>query len=483
MNGNGAKAPVIGKGALSLFVMLTSCFALWGLLNNMTDHLVPAFKTIFNLPDSTAVYVQVSFYGSYSVIALFASMLIQKAGYRAGLLWGLGIYILGALMYVPACVTQSFWLYIAGIFVVAGGCAMLETTCNPYVLSLGDESTAVRRLNFAQMFNPVGSIAGIILAQQLILSHLDSATAEDRAKMAPEALKSIVDKELFWVCVPYVGLCIIAAAIWIFFFKAADTATADDNVERTSYKTIFGILAKSPKWYLGVVAQAFYVGVQIAVWTYINLYGQHEFGISKAAAANYYVISIVVFIICRWVATFAMKYVDPAKLMAWFAAAAIALTLGVMYIPGGVVFSVGSLPFSWNIICLILTSGCMSLMFPTIYGIALGGIDKRAHKVGAAGLIMAIVGGAILTKWMANIISSQLVLQDGGVVKGMTTAGSAFLRLVPMFPSSVNWEYNTSAAALRASFAVPAICFAVVLAYSLAFMKRTSNPNKEGEKK
>lgn len=479
MNASDAKAPIIGKGALSLFVMLTSCFALWGLLNNMTDHLVPAFKTIFNLPDSTAVYVQVSFYGSYSVIALFASMLIQKAGYRAGLLWGLGIYIIGALMYVPACMTQSFWLYIAGIFVVAGGCAMLETTCNPYVLSLGDESTAVRRLNFAQMFNPVGSIAGIILAKQLILSHLDPATAEDRAKMTPEALKSIVDKELFWVCVPYVGLCIIAAVIWIFFFRSADSATIDDKVEETNYKTIFEILAKSPRWYLGVVAQVFYVGVQIAVWTYINLYGQYEFGISKANAANYYVISIVVFIVCRWVTTFAMKYINPAKLMAWFAAVAIMFTLGVMYLPGGIVFSVGSLPFSWNVICLILTSGCMSLMFPTIYGIALGGIDKRAHKVGAAGLIMAIVGGAILTKWMANIISSQLVLQNGEVVKGVTTAGSAFLSLVPMFTSSVNWELNTSAAALRASFAVPAICFAVVLAYSLAFMKKTTTQREK----
>ena len=464
--------PVVPRRHLAIFAMLVSCFALWGLLNNMTDHLVPAFKTIFNLPDSTAVYVQVSFYGSYSVIAVFASMLIQRAGYRAGLLWGLGVYIVGALMYVPACVTQSFWLYIAGIFVVAGGCAVLETTCNPYVLSLGDESTAVRRLNFAQMFNPVGSIAGIVLAQQLILANLNPATVEERAQMAPEVLKGIVDKELFWVCVPYVGLCAVAAAIWVFFFRSKDASAADGEGERADYRTIFGILAHSPKWYLGVVAQAFYVGVQIAAWTYINLYGQHEFGISKAAAANYYVMSIVVFIVCRWIATFAMKYVDPAKLMAAFAAAAIAFTAGVMYLPGDVLFTVGELPFSWNIICLVLMSGCMSLMFPTIYGIALGGIDKRAHKAGAAGLIMAIVGGAVLTKWMANIISSQLVLDGGEVVKGAVRDGSVFLKLVPSFSSAVNWDLNTSAAALRASFIVPAICFAVVLAYALAFRKR-----------
>ena len=463
---------MVPRKYLAVFGMLVSCFMLWGLLNNMTDHLVPAFKTIFNLPDSTAVYVQVSFYGSYSVIAVFASMLIQRCGYRSGLLWGLGVYIIGALLYVPACITQSFWIYIAGIFVVAGGCAMLETTCNPYVLAIGDEASAVRRLNFAQMFNPVGSIIGIVMAQQLILAHLNPATIEERSQMDPAALDAIVTHELFWVCVPYVGLCLVAAAIWLFFFRSKSVAVMEEEAETTDYRTIFGILARSPKWYLGVVAQTFYVGVQIAAWTYINLYGQYASGIPKTVAANYYIISIVVFIVCRWVATFCMKYVDPARLMAGFAAAAIVCTAGVMYLPSTVLFTVGTLPFSLNIICLILMSGCMSLMFPTIYGIALGGIDKRAHKAGAAGLIMAIVGGAVLTKWMANIISSQLVLDAGEVVKGAVRQGSCFLKLAWGCSQEINWEYSTSEAALRASFVVPAICFAVVLAYALAFRKK-----------
>ena len=463
---------MVPRKYLAIFAMLVSCFMLWGLLNNMTDHLVPAFKTIFNLPDSTAVYVQVSFYGSYSVIAVFASMLIQRCGYRSGLLWGLGVYIIGALLYVPACITQSFWIYIAGIFVVAGGCAMLETTCNPYVLAIGDEASAVRRLNFAQMFNPVGSIIGIVMAQQLILAHLNSATIEERSQMDPAALNAIVTHELFWVCVPYVGLCLVAAAIWLFFFRSKSAAVMEEEAESPNYRTIFGILARSPKWYLGVVAQTFYVGVQIAAWTYINLYGQYAFGIPKTVAANYYIISIMVFIVCRWMATFCMKYVDPARLMAGFAAAAIVCTAGVMYLPSTVLFTVGTLPFSLNIICLILMSGCMSLMFPTIYGIALGGIDKRAHKAGAAGLIMAIVGGAVLTKWMANIISSQLVLDAGEVVKGAVRQGSCFLKLAWGCSQEINWEYSTSEAALRASFVVPAICFAVVLAYALAFRKK-----------
>ena len=445
---------LVPRGYIAIFAMLVSCFALWGMLNNMTDNLVPAFQRIFMTSQSTAGYVQISFYGAYSVIAIFASLLVQRAGYRCGVLVGLGVYVLGALLYVPACIAQSFWLYIAGIFIVAGGCAVLETTCNPYVLALGDESTAVRRLNFAQMFNPVGSLAGILLAQQLILANLNPATADERAAMAPETLRAVVNHELFWVCVPYVGLCAIAAVIWLFFFfsRRTDVDRAADGA--TDFKAIFRILAHTPKWYLGVVAQVFYVGVQIAAWTWMNVYCQKELGVTPKDGATYYLIAIVMFIVCRWVATFAMKYVDPARLMAVFAAAAVCCSFGVMYLPTRVVFTAGGLDFSWNVVCLVAMSGFMSLMFPTIYGIALGGIDPRAHKIGAAGLIMAIVGGALLTPWMADIIGS---------------ADSFWCSLVPMFSSEWDSNLKLTQMSLRASFVVPAICFAVVFAYALAF--------------
>ena len=446
--------PIVPRRFLPIFVALVSCFALWGLLNNMTDNLVPAFQKIFRTSQSTAGYVQVSFYGAYSVIAIFASLLIQKAGYRCGVLVGLGVYVIGALLYVPACIAQSFWLYIVGIFIVAGGCAVLETTCNPYVLALGDESTAVRRLNFAQMFNPVGSLAGILLAQQFILANLHPATADERAAMSPEALDKIVNNELYWVCVPYVGLCAIAAGIWLVFFFSKRTDVDKVSGDRMEIGSVLSILVRSPKWYLGVVAQVFYVGVQIAAWTWMNVYCQKELGVSAKDGATYYLIAIVAFIVCRWIATFAMKYVDPAGLMAVFSAAAVACSLGVMYIPTSVLFSVGGLPFSLNVICLIAMSGCMSLMFPTIYGIALGGIDSKAHKLGAAGLIMAIVGGALLTPWMASII---------GDADGLWT------KLVPMFSSEWDTNLKLSPMSLRASFIVPVICFAVVLAYALAF--------------
>ena len=451
--------PVVPKKYLAVFIMLTSCFALWGLLNNMTDNLVPSFQKIFMTSQSTAGFVQISFYGAYSVIAIFASLLIQKAGYRVGVLFGLGVYVIGALLYVPACVLQSFWTYIVGIFVVAGGCAVLETTCNPYVLALGDEETAVRRLNFAQMFNPLGSLAGIVLAQQLILANLNPATTEERMAMPAEELNAIVHHELFWVCVPYVGLCAIAAAIWFFFFFRKPTEIDHVAAEKSNLGEILSILAHSPKWYCGVVAQVFYVGVQIAAWTWMNVYCQKELGVTPAQGASYYLIALSLFIACRWLCTFLMKYFEPAKMMALFAFGAILSSFGVMYLRSDVVFTVGSLPFSWNVIALCSMSGFMSLMFPTIYGIGLGGIDPRAHKLGAAGLIMAIVGGALLTPWMASIIDNPGV----------------WANLVPMFDSTVDANLHASSASLRASFAVPAICFAVVMAYALAFRRRGGN--------
>ena len=452
--------PIVPRQYLSIFIMLVSCFALWGLLNNMTDNLVPAFQKIFRTSQSTAGFVQISFYGAYSVIAIFASLLIQKAGYRVGVLVGLCVYVLGALLYVPACIAQSFWTYIAGIFIVAGGCAVLETTCNPYVLALGDESTAVRRLNFAQMFNPVGSLAGILLAQQCILANLNPATVDERnelAKTAPEQLNAIVNHELFWVCVPYVGLCAVAACIGFFFFFSKRSSVDEVKHEKTDFKVIFSILVHSPKWYLGVIAQVFYVGVQIAAWTCMNVYCQKELGVTSEHAATYYLIALSTFIVCRWIATFCMKYMDPAKLMALFAICAIACSFGVMYLRTDVLFSIGGLSFSANIICLVLMSGFMSLMFPTIYGIALGGIDPRAHKIGAAGLIMAIVGGALLTPWMADIIGD---------------ANSVWCQLVPMFSGEWDTNLKLTQATLRASFIVPAICFAVVLLYAILFAKR-----------
>lgn len=514
MNNN---APVVPRKYLSIFIMLVSCFALWGLLNNMTDSLVPSFQKIFSMDQSRAALVQVAFYGAYAVLAIFAAVLAEELSYRKGVLIGLAIYITGALLYIPACVAQSFDIYFIAIFIVAGGCSLLETTCNPYVLSIGDESTAVRRLNMAQMFNPVGSMMGIVLAQQLILSNLNPATAEERAEMSKAELDAIINHELFWVCAPYVGLCTIALVIWLFFLIKREGEVSPTKkafvrvlaalffsiapmvvlyfifpemnkilwvlcgvagpvvyvILNSDYRSMLMTLILTPRYWCGVIAQFFYVGVQIAAWTWLFVYCQKELGVTRETAAGYYIIGLALFIICRWISTFLMKYFNPALMMAVFAVGAIACCAGVIWLPtkvcmviggewacsaSGVWVVQGGMPFSANVICLVAMSGFMSLMFPTIYGIALGGLDKKVVKLGASGLIMAILGGAIITPLMAAI---------------MGKPGNVLCKFVPGFANEWDTDLQLTQTSLRASFIVPVICFAVVLAYSLIFSKKS----------
>ena len=495
---------------LATFAMLVSCFALWGLLNNMTDNLVPAFQRIFTMDPSRAGLVQVAFYGAYAVLALFASIIAEEFSYRVGVLAGLAVYVVGSLLYIPACVCASFDIYFVAIFTVAAGCSLLETTCNPYVLSLGDESTAVRRLNFAQAFNPVGSVLGIFLAQKLILANLNPATAAERAQMAPDALAGIVRNELFWVCVPYVGLCLLAAVVWFFFLRTdpfvPDPGGKHKGLRRVGmagvfalvpltalyfmfpqmnkvlwiicgmagpftyvllvkdYREMLGMLLRRPRYWCGVIAQFFYVGVQIAVWTWINAYCQQEFGVKPDEAAFYYLASIFLFVAMRWVATALMRHVNPALLLAGFALAAIVSTAGVMYLPSDTLFTVMGHPVGWNALALVCVTGCMSLMFPTIYGMALGGLDPRAFRLGAAGLIMSILGGAIITPWMGAVAGSE---------------SSAWFALVPGFDAVRNMDLQISCQSIRASFAVPAICFAVVFLYALLFSRTTTKNSQK----
>ena len=422
--------PVVPHRYRVYFFLLVSCFALWGLLNNMTDNLVPSFAKIFMIKAVDSSLVQVAFYGAYAVLALPAAFIIKRYSYRMGVLVGLGFYMIGAFGYIPAAILQSYNLFLVSIFILAGGLSVLETTCNPFVLSLGDESTSVRRLNFAQAFNPLGSMAGLFLAKYVILAHLNPATLDDRIAMSTEALTAVRDAELFWVCVPYVGLILIAFIIWMFFYRsslsdrdAGDSMSVGEAVRR---------LVARPRYAFGVVSQFFYVGVQIAVWTWTIKYVMANMNLIEAEAANYYIYSIFLFIGCRWICTWLMKYIVPAKMMAVFALGGILCCLGTIY-----------LPIETSIYCLVGISGCMSLMFPTIYGIALRGLGPEV-KFGAAGLIMAILGGAIITPMMGALV-------DGGTLSGLVSG------------------FTPEIAAIRTAFYLPVLCFAVVLAYSLAF--------------
>ena len=422
--------PIVPKKYIAHFVMLISCFVLWGLLNNMTDNLVPAFGRIFMLEAADASLTQVAFYGSYAVLALPAAILIKKYSYRTGVLVGLGLYIVGAMGYIPAAIYQNFNLFLASVFVLAGGLSILETTCNPYVISLGSPETSVRRLNLAQAFNPLGSLTGIIMAKYIILSNLNPATYEERIAMSPDALSAIRSNELLWVCVPYVGLVAIALVIWLFFKKSKDSekdTSGELNILHSVKK-----LVRIPRYAFGVVAQFFYVGVQISVWTWTISYVMTNLGLDEASASGYYLIAIISFIVCRWICTALMKYIDPAIMMAIFAVGGIVFSLGTIY-----------LPTNQSVWCLVAISACMSLMFPTIYGIALKDLGEEV-KVGAAGLIMAILGGAVITPIMGKMIDT-----------GMLSS------IVPAFTGAQ--------AAVRSSFLIPVICFAVVLVYSLCF--------------
>ena len=429
-----SQTPIIPKQYLVHFVLLVSCFSLWGLLNNMTDNLVPAFAKIFMIKAVDSSMVQVAFYGAYAVLAIPAAIIIKKYSYRAGVLLGLGFYIIGALGYIPAAMLQNYTLFLISIFILAGGLSILETTCNPFVLALGAEETSIRRLNLAQAFNPVGSMAGLILAKYLILGNLNPATLEERMAMSPEALTAIRDQELLWVCVPYVGLIVIAGLIWVFFFRS-NFAEKDSGANLSAMDAIKKLWS-IPHYTFGVIAQFFYVGVQVAVWTWTIKYMMTMLGLKEAEAAEYFIISIVLFIACRWVCTYLMKLINPAKMMAALAVGGILFSLGTIY-----------LPTAESVWCLVAISGCMSLMFPTIYGIALQGLGEEI-KFGAAGLIMAILGGAVITPTMGKLI-------DNGALAGLVSA------------------YQGAEAAVRSSFFVSVICFAVVLVYSICFCNKS----------
>lgn len=419
---------VVPQDKRLIFFMLVSCFVLWGLLNNITDNLVPAFGKIFMMSAVDSSMVQFFFYGAYAVLAIPAALLIKKYSFRHGVLVGLGFYMVGALGYIPAAIFQVYDIFLVSIFILAGGLSVLETTCNPYVIALGSERTSIRRINFAQAFNPLGSMIGLFLAKFLILANLNEAEYEDRIAMDPTTLSSIRASELLWVCVPYVGLIAIALVIWVFFFR--QKSDLKDQSGDLHFVASAKSLLQNKRYVFGVISQFFYVGMQIAVWTWMIKYVMSLTTMDEAEAVNFYIYAMFMFIGARWLCTFLMKYIYAPRLMAIIAVIGMLVCLGTMYLKG-----------NGGIICLMLISACMSLMFPTIYGIALRGLGDDV-KLGAAGLIMAIIGGAIITPIMGSFIDNSTL---------------AFLT-----PS-----YTGEEAAVRSSYFTAFVCMAVVFLYAL----------------
>ena len=383
----------VEKKVLLPFCLVTVLFLLWGIANNMTDTLLSAFKRIMSMSDTQTSLIQFAFYGSYFCFALPAALYIRKYSYKSGVILGLGLYAAGAILFFPAAKAASYGFYLAAIYILAGGCSILETTANPYILSMGSPQTATRRLNIAQAFNPLGSITGILLSQYYILGELSSATAAERAAMSPEQLEAMQAHELGAVTGTYMTLGFVLLAILVVMLLVK-MPEGGDRGQGDRLGVVFRRLFANKTYAWGVVAQFFYVGAQIGVWSFTIRLVMQELGILEARAATIYLVSIICFSTARFIFTALMKWVKPSRLLFWAAAADIVLCLLVWLCKGT----------GWPcVIALIAVSFFMSLMFPTIYGIALGEVGEADAKIGASGLIMAILGGALLTPLQGKI--------------------------------------------------------------------------------
>lgn len=374
---SGLRAPLLP------FVLITSLFFMWGLANNLTDTLLAAFKRIMSMTDFQTSWIQMAFYGSYFCLALPAAVFIKRFTYKSGVLLGLGMYVAGALLFYPSSIAMQYGFFLGSLFILAGGLSILETACNPYIIAMGDEKTGTRRLNLAQSFNPIGSISGVVISKFFILSNLDLASAQERATMSAEELQKIQEAELNAVMGPYVTIGILLLVLWIVIAAKKMPKDSRDGEKIDLWPTIKRLAAKR-NYVLGVVAQFFYVGAQICVWSFTIRYVMEELSLTEAAASSYYIAALVVFTVFRFINTWLMKYFKPEKLLMLSAMLGVVSTFIVIVGSGYV-----------GVIALVAISGFMSLMFPTIFGIASMGLGKDT-KIGSSGLIMAIGGGAVL---------------------------------------------------------------------------------------
>lgn len=422
-----------GVSYLLPFILITSCFALWGFANDITHPMVKAFSKIFRMNVTEGTLVQVAFYAGYFVMALPAAIFIRKFSYKAGILLGLALYAIGAMLFFPAKMTGEYFPFLIAYFILTCGLSFLETSANPYILSMGSEETATQRLNLAQAFNPIGSLLGMYVAMNFIQAKLNPLSTSERALLSDSDFEAVKATDLDILTTPYLAIGIFIAIIFVLIFfvrmpKNGDKETSINLVP--TFKRLTGIA----NYREGVIAQFFYVGVQTMCWTFIIQYGTHIFmldGMEERAAEvlsqKYNIVAMVIFCCSRFICTFLLRFIKPGMLLTILASVGCALTMGVIFFEN-----------VYGLYCLVAISACMSLMFPTIYGIALKGLGEDA-KFGAAGLIMAILGGSVLPPLQAAII-------DKGTIFNMP--------------------------ATHFSFILPLICFVVITIYGYRAGKR-----------
>ncbi|MEP1448989.1 MAG: L-fucose:H+ symporter permease [Paraglaciecola sp.] len=424
----GNKPQILEAKYIVPFLLVASLFPLWGFANDVTNPLVKAFKDIFMISNAQSSLVQFAFYLGYGVMAIPAAIFIRRFSYKSGILFGLGLYAIGASLFIPASIYMEFSYFLAALWILTCGLALLETTANPYVLSMGHPDTSTQRLNLAQAFNPIGSLTGMFVASSYILSELRVEAFREQEKLAhPEfaqMLPSEVDGELthalsdfaqnnplehqamqaadlVTVRGPYVAIAVVVAIMFFVFLfsKLPKTMGQAAPLTTTELKNTFQRLFANKCYLEGVVAQAFYVGAQIMCWTFVIHYGMTSVGLSASEAQSYNMIAMGIFLASRFICTFLLGFIRPGQLLMLLALGGVVLSLGTIFVGGYT-----------GLYCLIATSACMSLMFPTIYGIALKGMGEDA-SLASAGLVMAIVGGALMPPIQGSMIDGAAVIE------------------------------------------------------------------------
>jgi len=393
------QTPLVSKEMVVPFILLVLCFAAWGAAANMTDPLVKVFSKIFTMSSVQSALVQFSYYGAYFCLAIPAAFINKRFSYKTGVLTGLGMAAIGAFLFYPASQAMTYGFFLVALFVLAGGLSILETSANPYVMGMGTQQGATRRLNLAQSFNPVGTNIGVFLAATLILPKLNTATSGERTNMNSEQLTSIISAELDAVMVPYVGMACVLVFIWlaIAFTKTPNFCKQKKVSKHVEFSATFKRLFKNTHYRFGVIAQFFNVAAQTCVWTFTIQYVMEALDTNEVTGGSILQYSMITFLVSRFVMTWLMGFIRPAKLL--MATSIIAMLL---------CFYMVKMPNISGVWALVSISACLSLMFPTIYAISLHGLGDDA-KLGAAGLVMAILGGAIVPVFQAVFIDTYSV--------------------------------------------------------------------------
>jgi MFS transporter, FHS family, L-fucose permease len=378
-------------GHLIPFVLVTALFFLWGIPNNLNDVLIRQFMKSFAISRFQAGLVQSAFYMGYFLLAMPAALLMRRFGYKAGFVAGLVLYALGTFLFWPAALAGRYEFFLLALFVIASGLSFLETASNPFIAQLGDPESSERRLNFSQAFNPLGAITGVLIGTVFIFSGVELSPQEIAVRKAQHVYEAYLRTETLRVVKPYLVIGVIALfwAVLILRTRFPSIQSEHENSaeDHGRFRDLFGY----PHFLLAVVAQFFYVGAQVGTWSYFIQYVQ-EYAHQPEKVAGYFLTgTLAAFGVGRFVSAYLMRFVAPNRLMATYSVANVALlTIGVLR-PGWV-----------GLWCVFLTSFFMSLMFPTIFALGLKGLGPNT-KIGGSLLVMAIVGGAVLTPLMGLI--------------------------------------------------------------------------------